>query len=152
MTYRLDRNSVWILEGRLAADESYELMTEQTFYTATELLHDSILSCNNRLEVKTVGQSCHTESLRLKQPVQHFGILAERLRRDAALVQTCSSDMPGLDQHDLDSPLRSQQCGLISARPRTYDYNLHNTQFQSALKHLKINELPTYVCYKMQQA
>ena len=114
-----------ILERCLSTDESDQLMSEKSLDSATELLHDSILSCSDCLEVETVCQTCDSESLSLTKTVQHLGILAERLGRNAAFVQTCASDVTGLNQHNLDSPLGSQQGGLITARACTYNYDLH---------------------------
>ena len=114
-----------ILEGSLSMYKRDHLMSKQSLDSATKLFHDSILSCRHCLEVKIVCQTCDSEGLSLTKAIQHLGILAERLGRNAALVQTCTSDMPSLNEHNLDSPLCSQQSGLITARPCTYNYNLH---------------------------
>ena len=116
-----------VFERSLAADQGDQLVSEQALDSATELLYDSILACRDSLEVKVIRQSGHTESLCIAQFVQHFSIPAERLGRDATFVQTCSSDMSGFDENDLHSPFCSKEGGFITARPCTYDDDLHIT-------------------------
>ena len=82
-----------ILERGISTDKGDEFMAQKSLNAATKLLNDSILTCSHSFEIKAVRQSGHTEGLCLTQSVQHFGILTERLRRDAAFVQTCASDM-----------------------------------------------------------
>ena len=97
-------------------------MSEQPLDTSTQLLHDSILACRHSLEVKAIRKACHSERLSLPEPVKNLCILAESLCRDTSLIQTCTAHRPGFDQHNLHSPLRSNQSSLISTRSCTY-YN-----------------------------
>jgi hypothetical protein len=97
-------------------------MSKKSLDTSTKLLHDSILACRHSLEVKAIRQTGHTESLSFLKAVKHLGILAESLGRDASLIETCTAHRTSFNQHNLHSPLRSNQSCLISARSRTY-YN-----------------------------
>ena len=114
-----------IPEGGLSVNEGDELMAEQSFDSAAQLLHHCILASCHSLEVKVIREPGDSEGLRFTEAVDHFCILAERLGRDAAFIQTCTSYMSGFDQHDLHSPFCSQQGSLISARPGTYDDYFH---------------------------
>ena len=114
-----------ILEGSLATHKSYQLMSEKSFHSATKLLDHSILTGKDRVEIKSIRQVCYSECRRFLHAVEHLGIPAERLRRYAAFIQTCTSYMSGIEENDLDSPLCRQQGSLISARSGTYDYYLH---------------------------
>ena len=100
-------------------------MAKQSLDSSTQLFNDSVLARCDSLEVETVCQTSNSENLCLTKAIQNFSVLAESLGRDAALVQTCTSDMSSLNEHNLDSPLGSEQGGLITARPCTYNYNLH---------------------------
>ena len=104
-------------------------MSKQSLDATTQLFHNSILAGCHSLEIKTIRKVGDTESLSLLQTIQDLGILTESLCRDATLVQTSSAHMAGLDQNNLDSPFRSKQGGLITARPCTYNYYLHNILF-----------------------
>ena len=114
-----------ILEGCLSTHQSDILVSEKSFDSPTQLFNNRVLSRDNRTEIKPEVKSGYTEGFHFTQSVQYLCILTERLRRYTSLIKACTSHMSRFNQDNFDSPFSSQQGGLITARPCSYDYYLH---------------------------